>query len=160
IGPVTRGDWEARTLHAVDEKTGWVYFSGTRDSHIASNLYRVKLDGKDLERLTTTPGNHRVQLSPKTNLFVHSRSTHASPIQVRLPRAAGALSRTLDTNPVYVLEEYRLAKQELVQIKTPDGFVLEGSLMKPPDFDPKKRYPVWFMTYAGPHTPTIADDWF
>jgi dipeptidyl aminopeptidase/acylaminoacyl peptidase len=160
IGPVTRGEWEARTLNAVDEKTGWVYFSGTRDSHIASNLYRVKLDGKDLQRLTTAPGNHRVQLSPRTNLFVDSRSTHASPIQVHLFRADGGLSRTLDTNPVYVLEEYRLAKQELVQIKTPDGFELEGSLMKPPDFDPKKRYPVWFMTYAGPHTPTIADDWF
>src|SRR5262249_27868506 len=91
IGPVTQGEWEARTPQAVDEKPGWVSFSGTRNSHIASNLYRVKLDGKGLERLTTTPGNHRVQLSPKTNLFVDSRSTHASPIQVRLHHADGGL---------------------------------------------------------------------
>jgi dipeptidyl aminopeptidase/acylaminoacyl peptidase len=65
----------------------------------------------------------------------------------------------VDTNPVYRREEYRFGKYELVQIKTPDGFVLEGSILKPADFDPRRRYPVWFMTYAGPHAPTIHDTW-
>jgi dipeptidyl-peptidase-4 len=37
--------------------------------------------------------------------------------------------------------------------------MLEGSVLKPPNFDPKKRYPVWFMTYGGPHAPTISDTW-
>jgi dipeptidyl aminopeptidase/acylaminoacyl peptidase len=55
--------------------------------------------------------------------------------------------------------EYRLGRFEMVQIKTPDGFTLEGSLLKPPNFDPQRRYPVWFMTYGGPHAPTIHDNW-
>ena len=37
--------------------------------------------------------------------------------------------------------------------------MLEGSLLKPPNFDPNRRYPVWFMTYGGPHAPTIHDSW-
>jgi dipeptidyl-peptidase-4 len=41
----------------------------------------------------------------------------------------------------------------------PDGFLLEASLLKPSDFDPGRKYPVWFMTYAGPHAPTIHDNW-
>jgi len=48
----------------------------------------------------------------------------------------------------------------VVQIKAPDGFVLEGSILKPPDFDPARRYPVWFTTYGGPHAPVIHDRWF
>jgi hypothetical protein len=40
-----------------------------------------------------------------------------------------------------------------------DGFLLEASLIKPPDFDPNHTYPVWFTTYAGPHAPTISDAW-
>src|SRR5437899_8421968 len=60
IRPVTSGLWEARTLHLVDEEGGWVYFSGTQDSPIADNSYRVKLDGSRLERLTKAPGNHQV----------------------------------------------------------------------------------------------------
>src|SRR5262249_28776052 len=38
-------------------------------------------------------------------------------------------------------------------------FILEGSVLMPPDFDTKQKYPVWFMTYAGPHAPTISDSW-
>src|SRR5207253_2799821 len=52
IRPVTSGEWEARVLQHVDEEKGWVYFSGTKDSAIAQNLYRIKLDGTGLERLT------------------------------------------------------------------------------------------------------------
>jgi dipeptidyl aminopeptidase/acylaminoacyl peptidase len=156
--PLTSGEWEARTLHVVDEAGAWVYFSGTRDGPLAANLYRVKLDGS-LERLTTSPGDHRVSVSPKGNLFIDSHSDHQAPVQVRLCRTDGSLARALDTNPVYVIEEYRRGQYEMVRIPAADGFVLEGSLLKPPAFDPKKRYPVWFMTYAGPHAPTVRDSW-
>jgi dipeptidyl-peptidase-4 len=78
---------------------------------------------------------------------------------VRLCRADGAAARTLDTNPTYVREEYRTGSFELIHVTTPDGFVLDGSLLKPPGFDPKRRYPVWMMTYAGPHMPTVHDSW-
>ena len=78
---------------------------------------------------------------------------------MQLCKADGTPARMLDTNPVYVREEYRVGKFEMVHIKTPDGFELDGSLLKPPDFDPKRRYPVWMMTYAGPHMPTVHDNW-
>jgi dipeptidyl aminopeptidase/acylaminoacyl peptidase len=159
LGPLTTGPWESRTLHQVDEAGGWAYFSGTKDSAIASNLYRVRLDGSRLERLTEGDGDHGVSLSPKANLFVDINSSHRSPTTVALFTTDGKRERTLDSNPVYALEEYDLGKLELVQIRTPDGFVLEGSLIKPPDFDPARRYPVWFSTYGGPHAPVVNDTW-
>jgi dipeptidyl aminopeptidase/acylaminoacyl peptidase len=67
--------------------------------------------------------------------------------------------RTLDTNPVYERLQYRFGPYEQFQIPMSDGFQLEGSLVKPPDFDSSKKYPVWFMTYAGPHMPSISDAW-
>jgi dipeptidyl aminopeptidase/acylaminoacyl peptidase len=156
---VTNGAFETHGLHLVDEANGWVYFTGSRDSALAHNLYRVKLDGSGLERLTTASGDHRVSVSPKGNYFIDTWSDHQTPTQVRLYRTDKTLARTLDTNPMYAREEYRFGKYELVQIKTPDGIILEGSLLKPPTFDPKRKYPVWFMTYAGPHSPTIHDNW-
>lgn len=158
-GPVTSGEWEARTLHLIDEPTGYVYVSGTRDSHTGSNLYRVRLDGTNLERLTTGDGDHRALVDPKGKRFVDTWSDAQTPTQVRLFNVDKTLARTLDTNPVYALEEYKRGAFERVQIKTADGFELEGSLLKPPDFDAKKRYPVWLMTYAGPHSPTVRDAW-
>jgi dipeptidyl aminopeptidase/acylaminoacyl peptidase len=159
IRQLTDGNWEVRNLNVVDEERGWVYFCATRDSPIGMNLYRVKLDGSGLERLTTVPGDHAVGVSPKGNLFVDTWSTYSTPTQVRLAKVDGSTARMLDTSPVYALEEYRLSKPELLQIKMPDGFLIEASLLKPPDFDPNRKYPVWFMTYAGPHAPTIRDNW-
>ncbi len=156
---VTAGDWEVRQLHQADEAGGWVYVSGTKDSHLANNLYRFRLATEGCERLTAASGDHAVTVGPKAKYFVDSWSSHASPAQVRLADTRGDTVRTIDTNPVYVREEYRTGTFERVQVKTPDGFVLEGSLLKPPDFDPNRRYPVWFMTYAGPHFPTVRDSW-
>jgi dipeptidyl aminopeptidase/acylaminoacyl peptidase len=159
LGPVTSGEWEARTLQVVDEKGGWVYVSGTRDSHTAPNLYRCKLDGSDIERLTTSEGSHQATVSPTASLFLDSFTNATTPTQVYLHAADGTRVRTLDTNPVYAREEYRFGPYERVQIKTKDGFVLEGSLVKPADFDPSRRYPVWTTTYGGPHAPTIRESW-
>jgi dipeptidyl aminopeptidase/acylaminoacyl peptidase len=165
-GAVTSGEWELTTgpfhghpVERVDEKAGWVYFTAKKDSPLATNLYRVKLDGSGLERLTSAAGDHHVSVSPTASLFIDTWSSHAGPVKVRLCKADGAPARTLDTNPVYAREEYRVGTYELVHIKTPDGFELDGSLLKPPDFDARRRYPVWMMTYAGPHMPTVRDSW-
>ncbi len=156
---VTSGSWEVRNLHLVDEPSGWVYFSATKDNPIGLNLYRIKLSGGEPQRLTMGPGQHRVSISPKATFLVDYSNSYDSPPKARLYRIDGTLARTLDTNPVYALEEYDLGKQELFQIKTPDGFMLEAALLKPPDFDPARRYPVWFTTYGGPHAPVVHDAW-
>ncbi len=159
LHPVTSGPWEMRNLHLVDENSGWIYFSGTRDGHLGLNLYRIRLDGTGIERLTHHGGDHRVSVSPKGNYFIDTWSDRDTPSQVRLCRTDGTPERTLDTNPVYLREEYRFGTQEYVQIRTPDGFDIEAILRKPADFDPKRRYPVWFTTYAGPHAPVVHDSW-
>ncbi len=156
---VTSGSWEVRNLHLVDEPSGGVYFSATKDNPIGLNLYRIKLTGDEPQRLTMGPGQHRVSISPKATFFVDYSNSYDSPPTARLYRIDGTPARTLDTNPVHALEEYDLGKQELLQIKTPDGFVLEAALLKPPDFDPLRRYPVWFTTYGGPHAPVVHDAW-
>jgi dipeptidyl-peptidase-4 len=71
----------------------------------------------------------------------------------------GPALRTLDTNPVYEREQYKPALSERVQIKTADGFLLEGVVTRPSDFDPKKKYPVWVQIYGGPRMPTIRDSY-
>lgn len=160
-GPVTSGEYEVRSVVKIDEKNNVVFFNGTKDSHIASNFYRTPLSPAGAPtRLTTEPGSHSTSLNPGGTLFVDNWSSFNSPGKVALRSATdGSLVRTLDTNPVYAIEEFKLGKSELVQIPAADGFVLEGYLVYPPDFDPAKKYPVWITTYAGPHAPTVSDGW-
>ncbi len=67
--------------------------------------------------------------------------------------------RVVDANPVRALKEYGLSRPELLQVKTRDGFVMEAMMIKPADFDPSKRYPVYQFTYAGPHSQQVSNAW-
>jgi dipeptidyl-peptidase-4 len=156
---VTKGEWEARKLEHVNEKNGWIYFTGTRDSHIAENLYRVNIDGGKIKRLTKAPGDHRVNISPDGRYFIDTWSNDSTPTKVALYGIDGEKIRMLDTNPVYERQEYQFGEYEQFQIELQDGFLLEASLIKPPDFKLNKKYPVWFMTYGGPGSPTISNSW-
>jgi dipeptidyl-peptidase-4 len=159
IRPVTEGAWEVRAVHRVDEDGGCVYLSGTKDGHTRQNLYRANLDGSGIERLTDPEASHQVTVAPTGGLFIDRATDNDTPIRVFLRDMEGNVIRRLDTNPVYEREGYIFGPFERVTIPMSDGFVLEGSIVKPPDFDPTKKYPIWIETYAGPHAPTVRDGW-
>lgn len=156
---ITEGPWEVRNIQAVDAIGGWVTVGATRDSPLAENSYRAKLDGSELKRLTAEQGTHHVSANARGSLFVDSWSSVEQPTQVRLCNAEGQVLRTVDTNPVASLARYRFSPVEMVQIPLKDGFVLEASIVKPPDFDANKKYPVWLLTYGGPQMPTLSQSW-
>lgn len=156
---ITDGKWEVRSIEGVDEENGYIYFTGTAYSHIAPNGYRVKLDGTGLTRLTQSEGSHRIDLSPANNYFIDVWSDVNTPSQVRLYDASGKLVRVIAENKVDALKQYKLGTTDLLQVKTRDGFVMEAMMIKPPDFDPRKKYPVMSFTYSGPHAPQVRNGW-
>lgn len=155
ISQLTSGDWEVRSVQRVDEKEGLVFFSGTKDNPSALNAYKVKLDGSGLERLTPGKGDNEVRFSPTGEMFVNTTSDPDTAPQVTLHRADGKLIRVLDTNPVHVQDKIKMGEYKRVQIPTPDGVLLEASVQKPANFDPAKKYPVWFTAYGGPRMPQL-----
>jgi dipeptidyl-peptidase-4 len=156
---ITDGKWEVRSIEGVDEENGYIYFTGTERSHIAADAYRVKFDGSGLTRLTQSEGSHRVDLSPANNYFIDVWSDVNTPSQTRLYDASGKLVRVLAENKVDALKQYKLGTTELLQVKTRDGFVMEAMMIKPPDFDARKKYPVMSFTYSGPHAPQVRNGW-
>lgn len=156
---LTSGKWEVRTFYGVDEARGWAYFSATKDSPIGENVYRVKLDGSAIERLTQGDGWHTAAFNSTFTNFVDTWSDINTPPQYRLLRSDGAFVRFINENKVPVLNEYKLGQTEFLKVKTRDGFEMEAMMVKPPDFDPNKRYPVLSYTYAGVHSPSVANRW-
>jgi dipeptidyl-peptidase-4 len=156
---VTEGKWEARSIDSVDNDTGFVYFTATEHSHIAPQAYRVKLDGSAFSRLTNTEGTHRISVSPNAKFFIDNWSDVNTPTQSRLYDADGKLLRVLAENKVDALKQYKLGAVELLQVKTRDGFAMEAMMIRPPDFDPTKKYPVLEFTYSGPHSQSVKNSW-
>ncbi len=159
IRQVTDGEWEVRDLYGVDEKAGFIYFAATEHSHIAEHVYRIKLDGSQMMRLTQAEGWHRAAFNPQFTRFIDYWSDVQTPTQVWLFDADGKQVRVIDENRVEALRQFKLGKPEFLQVKTRDGFVMEAMMIKPPDFDPKRKYPVMSYTYSGPHAPAVRNAW-
>ena len=159
IKQVTSGDWDVRTLDEVDEGKGTIYFTGTEHSYIANHTYAIKLDGSGMTRVTSTEGGHRASFNSSASHFVDFWNDVNTPQQVRLNDSTGKLVRVIDENKVDALSQYKLGKVEFMNVKTRDGFNMEAMMIKPPDFDPSRKYPVWSYTYSGPQSPQVRNAW-
>ncbi|MCA1589032.1 MAG: S9 family peptidase [Acidobacteria bacterium] len=159
VRPLTSGKWEVRNFYGVDPAGQWAYFSATKDSHIAENVYRVRIADAQVERLTQGDGSHAASFNSTFTHFVHTWSDVNTPPQARLVRSDGTLERVLNENKVDVLRQFKLGTTEFLKVKTRDGFEMEAMMIKPPDFDPSKKYPVLSYTYSGPHAPAVRNGW-
>jgi len=160
VKAVTSGDWTVSNVYGADIANSWVYFSAHRENGIDQHLYRIKLDGTQLTRLTEKNGSHSANFNKKFTLFADTWSDVQTPHQTALYRTEQMqLVRPLAEPRESVLKDYQLSKVEFTQVKAPDGSLLEASMMKPPDFDPGRKYPVLVYTYAGPQAPTVRNSW-
>jgi dipeptidyl-peptidase-4 len=159
IKQLTSGAWDVRALEGVDEANNYAYFSAAEHSPIADHFYRVRLDGTGFQRLTQMEGNHRTNMNPTFTQFVDFYSNITTPTQVRLFNADGSLARVIDENRVAALNDYKLGAPEFMQVKTRDGFTMEALMIRPPDFDASKKYPVFEYTYSGPQAPQVRNQW-
>ena len=155
IRQVTNGEWEVRSVGGSDGKT--VYFSGTERSPIGLDVYRIDIDGTNLTRLSAAAGTHAATFNPKRTHYVDKWSDIRTPDQIRVHRSDGRETHLVEAN--VVAHDYDLPALELMQVKTRDGFPMEAILVKPTNFDPAKKYPVYQMLYGGPHAPRVANRW-
>ncbi len=159
IKQVTNGDWDVRALDAVNEAKGMAYFSASEHSSIANSEYSIALDGSGLNRLTPAEGNHRTSFNSSASHFIDSWNDVNTPTQVKLHDSTGGLVRAIDENKVDTLKQYKLGKVEFMNVKTRDGFAMEAMMIKPPEFDPSKKYPVMSYTYSGPQAAQVRNAW-
>lgn len=159
---LTNGEWEVRGVVRVDEKKGVVYFNGTEKTVLETHLYRVTLEGGAPIRLTKEDGSHGINMSPDAAYYVDTWSTATTPARQDLFRAdpAGAgRPLAINENKVAELAEYGLSPVEFLKVRGADGTELNASMIKPPDFDSSKKYPVLVYLYAGPHAQSVRNAW-
>ena len=156
---LTPSRWNVRTLYGIDADEKWAYCLAVTDSPTEAHAYRIGLADGKVQRLTKRAGNHSVRFNDNFTHFFDYSSTVHSPIRADLHRADGKFVRTIEPNLDDRLKYYKIRRPEFFQARTRDGAQMEALLIKPPDFDPKKKYPVLCYVYAGPHAPAVWNRW-
>jgi dipeptidyl-peptidase-4 len=162
INPITSGNFTVLSTLLIDEKNSMVYFTARGKENTARiDLYSVKLSGTDLKRLSFGDFNHSsVSLSPNGKYFVTTYSNTSTPAKMSLLDTKGKLIRQLGDAKGTDMDQYALAKTELIRIKSEDGlFELPAVVTWPANMDPNKKYPMLVSIYGGPNAGTVWDGW-
>ncbi|KAA6455739.1 S9 family peptidase [Acidobacteria bacterium AB60] len=153
------------SVEAVDAAGGWLYFIASPDDPIRRYLYRSRLDGSGApERVTPAAlsGNNHYNIAPNGHFAVHQFSTFIKPPDsevVSLPDHK--VLRTLVSNEAVSkkVKELLPAAPEFFKAPVGNGVTLDGWMIKPPNFDPAKKYPVLTFVYGEPASATVRDAW-
>jgi dipeptidyl-peptidase-4 len=148
----------------IDEKNGCLYYSASPENPTQKYLYRVGLDGTGARQVTPTglKGTHDYSISPDGGWAVHTFSTFDSPPVtdlIRLPDHESVRPLAENKKLRAAVDALKRRPAEFFRIDIGGGVELDGWCIKPPDFDPAKRYPVLFHVYGEPAGQTVLDRW-
>jgi len=165
---VTSGPWmvddrqtfaQSSGALAVEERTGFVYFTATEKDPRERHLYRARFDGTGRSRLTQEDGTHKVLVSPDARFYADTFSDASTPPRLWVSASDGLKRFPIEPNAKPPIASYERGSLEWVDLKAQDGTVLHASLLKPADFDPARRYPVVVRVYGGPHAQIVTNAW-
>src|SRR5690606_17150567 len=124
-------------------------------------LFRARLQDGRLQRISTEPGSHSIEMSPDGSIYLDAYSRNGVPPVYRLHEADGDLIRVLEDNSRVAdnLVAAGATPPSFFSFITSDGVRLNGWMIRPPDFDPMKKYPVLLYAYGGPGSQTVTDAW-
>ncbi|HAK96318.1 MAG TPA: S9 family peptidase [Planctomycetes bacterium] len=161
---ITGGGFDVIEVEAVDAEGGWLYYVASPDNPIERYLHRVRLDGGTPERLSPAwqQGWHAYDIGPGAQWAVHTYSTFTTPPIVELVRLPGhEVVRVLADNRALreKLATLRRPTSEFLRVDIGNGLLLDAWCVKPPDFDPSRKYPLLFYVYGEPHGQTVRNAW-
>ncbi len=162
INQVTKGNWEVTNYYGFDDKTGNIFYQSVENGSINRDIYRIGLNGKNKVRLTGKTGTSNATFSPNFDYFINAYSSASEPTSYALLSAKDGkqVKSILDNEALKTkLAAYNLPTKEFFVLTTEKGHQLNAWMIKPKDFDPNKKYPVFMYQYSGPGSQQVNNDW-
>lgn len=138
---------------AVSPDDSTIWFTAGQQARI--NLFRIPAAGGNPNRVLE--GGSIGSIQPGAGFVVFSMSSLVAPPEVyRVPADGGDVEPLTQANADW-LTEVTFSQPESLTVNVAGGPV-QYWLLKPPNFDPSKKYPVVFLIHGGPQG-VWADAW-
>lgn len=153
---LTKGDWEVEGIKAFDPMTGWVYFQANKDNPVERQIYRVKLDGSAVERVSKEAGSHSAEFPDAPRYYVDGYSALLTPPRLSLCNTSGECRQFHASHDV---APFKLIAPQWVHYTAVDGSPVDGFIILPPNVPPGTKIPLILNPYGGPGTQDVTDSW-
>jgi dipeptidyl-peptidase-4 len=158
---LTKGKFDVTNFYGVDEKRKKIYYQAAEDSPMERQIYSLSFKGKKKKKITPAKGTNQTQWSSNFDYYVNTHSTLNSPASYTVYENSGKEVRVIEDNAAMkaTQQNYGWKNFEFFNVPIEGGEKLNGWILKPADFDPNKKYPVFMYVYGGPGSQTVNDSW-
>jgi dipeptidyl-peptidase-4 len=155
---LTHGNWIVQDIIGEDPDDEAIYFYATRNSPLNRDIFRVSLSDRTLTAISDQEGTHSATLSPDRKWLLDQNSSIETASCYAVLDNNGKRIKTIleDKNP---MANYRLGEMKIDTLHAQDGTPLYYRMIKPIDFNPEKKYPVFLYVYGGPHAQLITNSY-
>ena len=161
LNAITSGEMDVTEVFGLDEKKGSIWFQAAAPTPADRTIFNVKLNGKNQKSVIIPGGHQNAEFSNTFSYFILQNSKSDQPTSFALYNSDGVKVRMLEDNQGLIdkLKNYRVSAKEFLKIPNGQGTDLEAWIIRPPDFDPSKKYPVFMTVYGGPGHNTVENQW-
>ena len=158
---ITSGEYEITKFYGYNESKKILYYQSNEKSPLQKHIYSINIDGTNKKLLSNGKGVNNANFSTTFDYFINTNSTANQPNYITLNNKKGKLIRVIKNSEklIQTLSNYELSKKEFFSFKTEYNINLNGWMIKPPDFDSNKKYPVLMYVYGGPGNQQVLDNW-
>lgn len=161
INQVTKGDWEVTDYYGYDQKQDRIYYQSTENGSINRGVYGIGIGGKNKKGLAMVEGTNRASFSADFTYFINTFSSAETPPMYTLYQTKnGKKIKDIKDNQQLLekLKGYEISPKEFSTISI-NGNDLNMYMIKPKDFDPSKKYPLFMYQYSGPGSQNVSNSW-
>jgi len=156
---VTKGSWGITGDPEIDSLDRYVFVTGTINNPLGMQWVRADLNTGTQKQVSMQEGTHSGAVSADGQYILDLYENTLTPKVAKICDHEGNTIHTIveAENP---LKDYRLGSMEIFKIKSIDQTTdLYCRLIKPLNFNPKKKYPVIVYVYGGPHDQLVTNTW-
>ncbi len=157
---ITKGNWDVIEFLGINESTQTIFYSSCEKGTIYKGIYKINLNGDLKTAISLETGTNDAEFSNGMKYFIKTYSNANTPPVFSLCEATGKELTILENNEKLsnTLKSYNLSTKEFFTIQGAEK-TLNAWMIKPSNFDPTKKYPVFLTVYGGPGHNTVLDSY-
>ncbi|RMZ59021.1 S9 family peptidase [Chryseobacterium nematophagum] len=157
----TKGNWEVIDYYGYDPKSKDIYIQTTEKGSINKVISKVNIESGKSQLISNTEGNNSANFSKNYRYFIENTSTSAKPNTYTLKDGNGKIIKELQNNndQLQKLKADNFVEKEFITIPNEVGDQMNAWVLKPKNFDPNKKYPLFMFQYSGPGSQQVSNSW-
>lgn len=158
---ITKGNWEVTNYYGYSPKTKEVFIQSTQQGSINKVVSKVNINTGKTTLISNTSGTNSANFSQNFTYFIETSSSAAKPYTYVLKDGNGKMLKELQNNEEQLkkLQADNMVTKEFFTIPNAVGDQMNAWVMKPKDFDPNKKYPLFMFQYSGPGSQQVTNSW-